>query len=144
MTKLVCLSCGQTNRFPETRSGAAAKCGVCGDALIDGRPHDVDLATLRKAIRNDGLPLLADFWAPWCGPCRMMAPAFSKAAEALRGQARLVKLDTQAQLDAAAAFGIRGIPTLIGFVGGKEALRQSGALPAAQIAELAGRLRQTA
>ena len=104
----------------------------------EGKARDIDPDTLSKAIRTDDLPLVVDFWAPWCGPCRMMAPEFSKAAASLKGRARLVKLNTEAHPDAARRFGIRGIPTMIAFRGGRETGRQSGALPAAQIEAFAG------
>ncbi|KPP87989.1 MAG: thioredoxin [Rhodobacteraceae bacterium HLUCCO07] len=131
--KLTCLECGQVNRVPAERLGTGAKCGTCGARLIPGKVAEIDLATLEKATRNDDLPLVVDFWAPWCGPCRMMAPEFSKAAQELDGQARLVKLNTEAHPKAGATYGIRGIPTMAGFVGGREKARQSGAMPAAQI-----------
>ena len=88
---------------------------------------------MQKAARHDDLPLVVDFWAPWCGPCRSMAPEFSKAAQALDGKARLVKLNTEEHPRAGQVYGIRGIPTMAGFKGGREMARQSGAMPAASI-----------
>ncbi|SDO61140.1 thioredoxin 2 [Lutimaribacter pacificus] len=131
--KLTCLECGQLNRVPEEHLGAGAKCGTCGAKLMPGKAIEVDLPTLQKAARNDELPLVVDFWAPWCGPCRMMAPEFSRAAAELNGQARLVKLNTEQHQAAGAAYGIRGIPTMAAFAGGRERARQSGAMPAASI-----------
>lgn len=131
--KLTCLDCGQVNRVPEDRLGGGPKCGTCGAALMPARAVEVDLATLEKAARVDGLPLVVDFWAPWCGPCRMMAPEFSRAAEQLAGRVRLVKLNTEADPAAGARYGIRGIPTMVKFAGGREVGRQSGAVAAAAI-----------
>ncbi len=133
--KVTCLDCGQVNRVPEERLSDAPKCASCGAKLISEKAVEVDLATLAKAARSDDLPLVVDFWAPWCGPCRMMAPEFSKAAMALKGQARLVKLNTEADPRASATYGIRGIPTMVKFKGGRETKRQSGAMPATAIAD---------
>ncbi len=136
--KLTCLSCGQVNRVPEDRLSSGPKCATCGEGLLPRRPVEVDSATLATAVRNDGLPLVVDFWAPWCGPCRMMAPEFEKAAAALHGQARLVKLDTQADPQGGATHAIRSIPTMVKFAGGRELKRQSGAVSSAQIVAWAG------
>ena len=131
--KLTCLECGQLNRVPEDRLRAGAICGTCGAQLLPGKAVEVDPAILEKAARNDDLPLVADFWAPWCGPCRMMAPEFTKAAKTLIGEARLVKLNTEDHQSAGAKYGIRGIPTMVAFAKGREAKRQSGAMQENQI-----------
>ncbi len=131
--KMTCFECGQVNRVPAEKLGDGAKCGTCGSRLMTGKVAEVDLAVLQKAARNDDVPLVVDFWAPWCGPCRMMAPEFSKAAAELNGQARLVKLNTEEHPQAGQKYGIRGIPTMAAFAGGREKKRQSGAMPAAGI-----------
>ena len=131
--KLACLSCGQGNRVPAERLGAGPKCGTCGAALLPAKPVEVTWDVLQKAVRLDGLPLVVDFWAAWCGPCRAMAPEFAKAAAQMAGRARFAKLDTEAFPQAGGRYGIRGIPLLIRFERGREAARQAGAMPAAGI-----------
>jgi thioredoxin 2 len=130
---LTCLSCATVNRVPEAKLSEHPKCRTCGAKLLEPRVRDLDSATLRKAEMRDTLPLLVDFWAPWCGPCRMMAPEFEKAARALAPRARLAKINTQVHGDVSQRYGIRGIPLLILFRNGQEVARLTGARPAAEI-----------
>ena len=131
--RLTCATCGQGNRVPLARLGDNPKCGSCGDPLVSGKVAELDPATHDKAIRSDDLPLLVDYWAPWCGPCRMMAPEFAKAAQALKGRARLMKLNTEDHPAISQRAGIRGIPALILYHRGREVARLAGARPAADI-----------
>jgi thioredoxin 2 len=131
--KLTCPTCGQGNRVPVARLTEGPKCGTCGAALADGKVADLDSATHDKITRGDGLPVLVDYWAPWCGPCRMMAPEFAKAAKALAPGVRLMKLNTEDHPQISARAGIRGIPALILYRGGREVARLAGARPAADI-----------
>lgn len=130
--RLTCATCGQGNRVPLARLGQGPKCGSCGEPLADGRVAELDAATHDKVLR-DGVPVLVDYWAPWCGPCRMMAPEFARAAKALAPGVRLMKLNTEDHPQIAARAGIRGIPALILYRGGRELARLAGARPAAEI-----------
>lgn len=131
--KLTCLDCAAVNRVPTDKIGAGPKCGVCGAKLTDGKVRALDPAALTKASKTDQLPLLVDFWAPWCGPCRMMAPQFEQAARSLAPNTRFAKIDTQDFPQVSQKFGIRGIPLLILFQNGREIGRLSGARPATDI-----------
>lgn len=131
--KLTCHACGQANRVPQAKLAAAPKCGVCGAALITGKVAQLDAATLAKAAKTDDLPLLVDFWAPWCAPCRTMAPEFAKAAAVLAPGVRFAKIDTQAHPEAASRHNIQGIPAFILFHKGREVARAAGTRPAAEL-----------
>ena len=124
---VVCPQCNATNRVLRERL-AAGKCGACKQPLFDGHPVALTAANFERHVAASGLPLVVDFWAPWCGPCQMMAPAYEQAAARLEPNVRLAKLNTEDAPEIAARFGIRGIPTLIAFAGGREVGRQSGAL----------------
>lgn len=138
---LACLICGQGNRVPEARLGSDPKCGTCGAGLIADKPSEISFDILEKAARIDDLPLVVDFWAAWCGPCKMMAPEFAKASKELKGRARFAKLNTETYPQAGGRYGIRGIPLLIAFRSGQEIKRQAGAIASAQIVEWATGLR---
>ena len=131
--KLTCLSCSQINRVTDDKPLDQAVCGTCRKKLIPTKAMDIDFNILNKAASTDDIPLIVDFWAPWCGPCRSMAPEFAKAAEIVAGKARLVKLNTEVHKKAGTKYGIRGIPTIIKFKSGKEVKRQSGATQSAAI-----------
>ena len=135
--KLACLTCGQGNRVAIEKLGANPRCGSCGDPLCDGKVAELDPAAHAKATRLDELPLIVDYWAPWCGPCRMMAPEFVKAAKALQGRARFAKINTQDHPAISQKLGIKGIPLLILYKKGREVARLAGARPAADIMEFA-------
>jgi len=132
--RITCLTCAQANRVPAERLSESPKCGTCGAPLIDGKVAELDLVTHDKAIR-DGMPLVVDYWAPWCGPCRAMAPEFAKAAAQMKGAARFAKINTEEAQQLGARLRITGIPLLILWQDGRELARLPGMRPAAEIAD---------
>ncbi|KAA6185654.1 thioredoxin TrxC [Thiohalocapsa marina] len=127
---VVCPHCDAVNRIPQARLGEGPRCGKCHGALFEGQPLALDEPRFERHVGRSDLPVLVDFWAPWCGPCRMMAPAFEAAAKRLEPGIRLVKVDTEQAQGLAMRFGIRSIPTLALFKGGREVARQAGAMDA--------------
>jgi thioredoxin 2 len=130
---IVCPHCDAVNRVASARLPDQPTCGKCTRPLFAGQPLDVSSERFEKHISRNEIPVLVDFWAAWCGPCKMMAPAYHQAAQRLEPHVRLLKVDTEASQDLAARFGIRSIPTLALFAGGREIARQAGAMDAGSI-----------
>jgi len=130
---IACPHCGAMNRVGRDRLAQAPNCGKCHKALFVGKPIALSSADFDKHVQRSELPLVVDFWAPWCGPCVAMAPQFEAAAKTLEPQVRLAKVDTEAEPALGARFDIRSIPTMVLFSGGREIARQSGAMGSAQI-----------
>jgi len=133
--QVVCGHCGRINRLPRERAPQGARCGACHQPMFDGRPIEVDEQGLARHLANSDIPILVDLWAPWCGPCRAMAPMFERAAKELEPKVQLLKLNADRAPEFASRHNITGIPTLLLMRGGKEVSRRSGAMDARNIVE---------
>lgn len=130
---VVCPHCSAVNRIPAQRLAAGPKCGQCHQALFGTGPLELNSTNFRRHLERNDIPLLVDFWAPWCGPCKMMAPQFQQAGSELEPKVRPAKVNTEAEPGLGQQFGIRSIPTMALFRGGSEVARQAGAMRAAEI-----------
>ncbi|MEH6831205.1 MAG: thioredoxin domain-containing protein [Sulfitobacter sp.] len=133
VAKITCLSCGQINRVPVARLDASPKCAKCGGPLMSGFVAELDAQLHNKITGQDEIPIIIDYWALWCGPCPTMAPDFAKAALKLKTKVRFAKIDTEQHPEISQKLGIRGIPLLILYSGGKEVGSLAGARPASDI-----------
>lgn len=133
LVHVVCPQCHAVNRLPDNRLGEGGTCGKCHAPLFNGHPVELNEASFDQHISRSDLPVVVDFWAPWCGPCRSMAPAFVEAAKQMEPAYSFVKLDTEQSQNIAARFNIRSIPTIAIFKNGREVARQAGAMDTSSI-----------
>jgi len=137
--KVVCPHCLAVNNVPKKDSYKKANCGKCKGSLLDTKPMELNERNFDEVVANSDIPVIVDFWAPWCGPCKMMAPNFERAAEGFTLKARFAKVNTENEQNLGARFGIRSIPTIIVFKDGREVDRVSGALDVNALSSLASR-----
>jgi len=133
MRQIVCGHCGRTNRLPAERAPNSARCGACHQPIFTGHPIEVDEDGFERHVAGNDIPVLVDVWAPWCGPCQMMGPQFAAAAQRLEPGVRLLKLNAEAEPQAAGELHVSGVPALILFRDGRPIARQAGAMTAGQI-----------
>jgi thioredoxin 2 len=134
-TRLVCPHCNTINLLPKERLGDSPRCGKCHEDVFDSHPVELGSASFDRHVMRNDIPTLVDFWAPWCGPCLAMAPAYEEAASVLEPDVRLAKLNTEEHQAIGARYGIRSIPTMIIFRDGEELARHSGAMMAGDIVQ---------
>ena len=132
-THIVCPHCNGTNRIPTGKIPEEAKCGRCKQSILDTKPIELNTDNLEQHLQKNDIPVLIDFWAPWCGPCKIMGPNFEQASRSFKGRVRFAKINTEDQQSLGGHYNIRSIPTLVLFKGGKEVDRVSGALDANQL-----------
>ncbi len=130
---IVCPACNATNRIPTTKLSDGPSCGKCHGALFTGQPVELNATNFQQHVNRNDVPVVVDFWAPWCGPCKSMAPAFEQVSAELSPEVRLAKLNTEEEQAIAGHLNIRSIPTMVLFKNGREVTRQMGAMSAADI-----------